>query len=109
MYIIRNEVLLSSNFSKSPASNNRGFGASTSDSFAFVVKCSIAKREIMLNFFADFVSVVTNGCYVFYTSYLACHVSITEWFVPFVGREYVDTWHIDTWHILIGRSTFTKL
>jgi hypothetical protein len=40
---------------------------------------------------------------------LACHVSIADWFVPFIGREYVDTWHIDTWNILIGRSTFTEL
>ena len=40
---------------------------------------------------------------------LVCHVSIADWFVPFIGREYVDTWHIDTSHILIGRSTFTEL
>jgi hypothetical protein len=64
-----------------------------------------------VNFFADFVSVVTNECYVFSTSCCswACHVSITDWFVPFIGWEYVDTWHIDTWHILIGRSTFTEI
>ena len=30
--------------------------------FAFVVKCSIAKREILFNFFEDFGSMVTNGC-----------------------------------------------
>jgi hypothetical protein len=82
-----------------------------SASFAFVLKCSIAKREILFNFFEDFVFVVTNGCYIFYTSCcsLACHVSIADWFIPFIGRAYVDMWHIDTWHILIGRSTFTEL
>jgi len=39
----------------------------------------------------------------------ACHVSITDWFVPFIGREYFGTCYIDTWHTLIGRSTFTEL
>jgi hypothetical protein len=67
--------------------------------------------KLCWTFFADFVSVVTNGCYVFNTSCcsLVCHVSIADWFVPLIGREYIDTWHIDTWHILIGRSTFTEL
>jgi hypothetical protein len=81
--------------------------------FAFVVKCSIANCEILFNFFEDFGYVVTNGCCVLYTAccILACHVSITDWFVFFIGRDYVDTWHIDrTVHVyraLIGRSTFT--
>jgi hypothetical protein len=85
-----------------------------SASFAFVVKCSIAKREMLFNIFEDFGSVVTNGCYLvmYFTRHVvagACHVSITDWFVPFIGWEYVDMWHIGTWHILIGRSTFTEL
>ena len=62
-----------------PAGSRWNIGLKSA-SFAFVVKCSIAKREIMLNFFADFFSVVTNGYYVFYTSRcsLACHVSIAD-------------------------------
>ena len=77
-------------------------------SFAFVFECSIAKRENVLDFFEDFGSVVTNGYSVLYTSCcsLTCHVSITDWFVPFIGREYVDTWYIDMWHIfLFGQAT----
>jgi hypothetical protein len=72
----------------------------------FCFCCKMFDRKTW-NFFADFVSVVTNGCCVFYTSCcsLACHVSIADWFVPFIGREYVDTWHIDTWQILFGRPT----
>ena len=101
--------------SKSPASNYHGFGASTSDSRRFSMKhrpeigkfcfcCQMFDRKTWncverLNYitsirdhtnkiwksFSDFVCVVTNGCYVFYTSCcsLACHVSIADWFVPF--------------------------
>ena len=80
-----------------------------SASFAFVVKCSIAKQEFLLNFFADFVSMVKNGCNILGTSCCswACHVSIADWFVPFIGREYVDMWHIDTWQILFTLLTPT--
>jgi hypothetical protein len=80
-----------------------------SASFAFVLKCSI-EREIGSTF-EDFVYVVTNGCQMFYTSScsLAYHVLIADWFVPFLGREYVCTWHVDTWQSLIGRFTFTEL
>ena len=79
-------------------------------SFAFVSKM-FDRKTILFNFFEDFDYVVTNGCYVFYTSCcsLACHLSIADWLVPFIRREYVDTCHINTWHISIGRSTLTEL
>jgi hypothetical protein len=119
LYIIRIDGY--SNF-KSPASNYRGFGASTSDSRRFSMKhrpeigkfcfcCKMFDRKTW-----NYVEIFCRFCFcgpewIFYTSCcsLACHVSIADRFVPFIGREYVDTWHIDTWHILIGRSTLTEL
>jgi Uri superfamily endonuclease len=85
--------------------------------FCFCCKMFDRKTGVFFNIFADFVSVVINGCYVFYTS--CC-----SWSMPRVNHRLVRTvywagifWHVLHWHVayfdrtvhvywaLIGRPT----
>jgi hypothetical protein len=41
--------------------------------------------------FPAFFGYLGNNCHV-----TMCHMSIADWLVLFISREYVDTWHVDT-------------